>query len=134
MAMSVLTWMDSWVLCVYQVNFFGALAPVAYVDHEKSLLLRILADLDAVVLFELLGVRDFLPDASLLQKLAPGLCSLIPWGTSRSGGARCRSAFVIGVVCHCGVDLPSSRLRGFPVLDRGSFAQLERNAHPRVCV
>jgi len=63
-----------------KVNFFGALAPVAYVDHEKSLLLRILADLDAVVLFELLGVRDFLPDASLLQKLAPGLCSLIPWG------------------------------------------------------
>lgn len=63
-----------------KVNFFGALAPVAYVDHEKSALLRIMADLDVQVLFELFGVRDFLPDNSILQKLAPGLCELIPWG------------------------------------------------------
>ena len=62
------------------MNFFGALAPVAYVDHEKSVLLRIMADLDVQVLFELFGVKDFLPDNSILQKLAPGLCELIPWG------------------------------------------------------
>lgn len=63
-----------------QVNFFGALAPVAYVDHETSLLLRIMADLDAQLLLELFGVKDFLPSTSLLQKLAPGLCKLFPWG------------------------------------------------------
>lgn len=63
-----------------KVNFFGALAPVAYVNHEKSVLLRILADLDAQVFFELLGVEDFLPSTSIIEKLAPGLCELIPWG------------------------------------------------------
>lgn len=62
-----------------KVNFFGGLAPVAYEDHETSLLLRVLSDLDAQIVLEVLGIRDFLPDGSILQELAPTVCEALPW-------------------------------------------------------
>ena len=62
-----------------KVNFFGGLAPVAYEDHETSLLLRVLSDLDAQIVLEVLGIRDFLPDGSILQDLAPTVCEALPW-------------------------------------------------------
>lgn len=61
-----------------KVNLFVALAPVAYVDHSKGLL-AILADLDIDLLFQFLGIREFLPDATLLQKFAPALCEELDW-------------------------------------------------------
>ena len=63
-----------------QINLFVALAPVAYVNNQKSLVLSLMADLDLVTIFEIFGNKDFLPDASILQKLAPGLCHLLPGG------------------------------------------------------
>ena len=39
-----------------------------------------LADLDLVTIFEIFGDKDFLPDASILQKLDPLICSLLPSG------------------------------------------------------
>ncbi len=38
-----------------KVNLFVALAPVAYVNNQKSLLLTLMADLDVVALFQLFG-------------------------------------------------------------------------------
>jgi lysosomal acid lipase/cholesteryl ester hydrolase len=61
-----------------QVNFFAALAPVAYVDHAQGLL-PLLADLDLDFIFQLFGLREFGPDASWLQKLAPELCADLGW-------------------------------------------------------
>lgn len=63
-----------------QINLFVALAPVAYVNNQRSILLTLMADLDLVAFFELFGDKSFLPDATILQKLAPGLCSLLPDG------------------------------------------------------
>jgi len=63
-----------------KVNLFVALAPVAYVNNQKSLLLTLMADLDVVALFQLFGDKSFLPDMTILQQLAPDLCSLLPSG------------------------------------------------------
>jgi len=61
------------------VNFAALLAPVAYVHHATGLL-PIMADLDLDLIFFLFGVKEFLPDASILQKLAPDICQWVEWG------------------------------------------------------
>jgi len=61
------------------VNFAVLLAPVAYVHHTSGLL-PIMADLDLDVLILLFGFREFLPDATILQKLAPDVCQWFEWG------------------------------------------------------
>lgn len=38
-----------------------------------------MADLDLDFLFQLLGVRQFLPDSTWLQRLAPQLCAELGW-------------------------------------------------------
>mmetsp|Transcript_11325 Transcript_11325/g.39457 ORF Transcript_11325/g.39457 Transcript_11325/m.39457 type:complete len:404 (-) Transcript_11325:154-1365(-) len=63
-----------------KVNFFGALAPVAYVHHQSSWLLAAAAGLDIDKLFQLLGVHEFLPNASILQLIDPLICSILPTG------------------------------------------------------
>lgn len=65
---------------VEKVNFFGALAPVAYVHHAESIVLQLAAGLDLGQLLHLLGIQEFLPDASILQALDPAICSLLPTG------------------------------------------------------
>lgn len=62
------------------IDLFGALAPVAYVHHQGSILLSLAADLDVDKWAALFGIREFLPDASFLQKLDPDICSLLPTG------------------------------------------------------
>jgi len=62
------------------INLFVALAPVAYVSHQKSPLFNILADLDTAFFFQLLGLREFLPTDGFIAKIAPGMCHLIPHG------------------------------------------------------
>jgi len=57
------------------VSLFIALAPVAFVNHQTSILLTILSDLDAVVLFELLGYEDFLPSTAFIREFAGDFCS-----------------------------------------------------------
>jgi pimeloyl-ACP methyl ester carboxylesterase len=61
-----------------KVNVFVALAPVAWVKHSKSKLLNVLAAFDVQELFVMFGVRDFMPDNALLEKLLPGLCKTTP--------------------------------------------------------
>lgn len=60
-----------------KLNIFVALAPVAYVSHTESLLVKAMAELDVGDLFDLLGVQDFsLPTA--IDKLLAGICKKIP--------------------------------------------------------
>jgi lysosomal acid lipase/cholesteryl ester hydrolase len=40
-----------------QINLFVALAPVAYVNNQRSILLTLMADLDLVAFFELFGAQ-----------------------------------------------------------------------------
>lgn len=63
-----------------KVSLFAALAPVAYVNHQKSPVFSLLADLDVDEMFMLFGFKEFLPDATILQKLAPGICDWVPHG------------------------------------------------------
>lgn len=65
---------------VSKVNFFAALAPVAYVHHANSIVLQLAAGLDLGALLHLLGLQEFLPDASILQALDPAICSILPTG------------------------------------------------------
>lgn len=60
------------------VNLFVALAPVAFADNASGLL-SLLANFKLDLIFQFFGVREFLPDATLLQKLAPGLCEELGW-------------------------------------------------------
>ena len=60
-----------------KVALFVALAPVAYVDHQKSILISLLADFDIANILKFFGFKDFLPDAGLLQKLVSAAAALI---------------------------------------------------------
>ena len=60
-----------------KVNVYLAMAPVAYVSHTGSIVIKALADLDTDAVFELLGVQEFaLPN--VIQKLLPDVCTLFP--------------------------------------------------------
>jgi len=61
-----------------KVNIFIALAPVAYVYHTTSVLLRVLADLKAEYILQILGVKDFAPDTTILKILLPTTCGFTP--------------------------------------------------------
>lgn len=62
-----------------RINVFLAMAPVAYVHHQRGEFLHLLAAIDTDKLFYALGVKDFLP-SGFLTKFAPSLCHLIPRG------------------------------------------------------
>lgn len=83
-----------------KVNLFAALAPIAYLNHQKSAILSILVDLDVAEVFALFGVKDFLPDDGILQKLAPGLCKLLPSGCN----------FFLELLCGPSKNLNESRI------------------------
>jgi len=85
---------------VPKIAFFGGLAPVAFVHHQKSPLLTVLAALDVADIFELLGVRQFLPGVYVLNRIAPELCEAVPEG--------CDDALVL--LCGPTKDLNASRM------------------------
>jgi len=60
------------------VNVFIALAPVAWVHNCKSILLNALADMDATLVVQLLGVKDFAPDSGVLKVILPSVCGVTP--------------------------------------------------------
>jgi pimeloyl-ACP methyl ester carboxylesterase len=62
-----------------QLTVFVALAPVAYVKHQKSPLLTIMADARTGWWLEMLGDNQFMPNTALLRKLGIS-CDLIPLG------------------------------------------------------
>ena len=72
-----------------KVNQFVALAPVAYIKHQRAFLLRVLADLHADLLFELLGDKSFLPSSKILETLFPFACKIVPGICSDIIGAIC---------------------------------------------
>jgi pimeloyl-ACP methyl ester carboxylesterase len=59
-----------------KVAFFGALAPVAYVYHCESPLIVLMADLRLDEIFELFGIRQFLPGTAI-DVFGPDLCSVV---------------------------------------------------------
>jgi len=63
-----------------KVKIFIALAPVATVKNQGSLLLKLLAALDAGKWLNFFGFKEFLPDETILQKIAPGICDWVPYG------------------------------------------------------
>jgi len=65
-----------------KVSIFIAMAPVAYVNHQTSILLTALSDLDTVLIFELFGIEDFLPSNEWLKIIGGILCLDIPMACS----------------------------------------------------
>eukprot|EP01120_Amphizonella_sp_Union-15-10_P013201 TRINITY_DN609_c0_g1_i4.p1 TRINITY_DN609_c0_g1~~TRINITY_DN609_c0_g1_i4.p1 ORF type:complete len:389 (+),score=56.47 TRINITY_DN609_c0_g1_i4:81-1247(+) len=60
-----------------KIKVYIALAPVAYVTNVEVAILRTLAALDAVLIFEVLGIREFsLPLA--IEKFVPDICKIDP--------------------------------------------------------
>jgi len=57
-----------------KVALFGALAPVAYVHHTKSPLIRLLAIIHLDWFYELFGRKQFLPGIYVLDKIDPLIC------------------------------------------------------------
>jgi len=55
------------------------LAPVAYVHHASGIL-TLLGHLDLDLVMALFGFREFLPDATILQKIAPDICEWVKLG------------------------------------------------------
>jgi len=60
-----------------KVAIFGALAPVAWVYHCKSPLIDAMALFHIDTIFEVLGIRQFLP-GTFINLLAPDLCNVNP--------------------------------------------------------
>jgi len=65
-----------------KVNYFGALAPVAYVNNAKGLLLHAMADFDVANVLNFFGEKQFLPSTWLMQKLGLDVCADLSWGCS----------------------------------------------------
>jgi pimeloyl-ACP methyl ester carboxylesterase len=59
------------------VSVFIAMAPAVYVSHTGSLLVKALAELDTVEIFNLLGVQEFALTPAV-HSLLPGICNLFP--------------------------------------------------------
>jgi len=61
-----------------KVSLLVQLAPVAYLKHMDSLLLRWLATFDVDVIIEKLGVKRFLPHRDFYELLGADLCDPLP--------------------------------------------------------
>jgi len=62
-----------------KISLAVMLAPIAHVYHAGGLF-KLLADLDIDALFFFFGFREFLPDATILQRLAPDICDWFEYG------------------------------------------------------
>eukprot|EP00658_Telonema_sp_P-2_P083833 TRINITY_DN9179_c0_g1_i10.p1 TRINITY_DN9179_c0_g1~~TRINITY_DN9179_c0_g1_i10.p1 ORF type:complete len:222 (-),score=73.20 TRINITY_DN9179_c0_g1_i10:415-1080(-) len=60
-----------------RVKIFIALAPVAYVHHQRGALLNLIADMGVAKAMQLFGLKEFLGSPGDLEKLAPGFCRLV---------------------------------------------------------
>lgn len=83
-----------------KVNSFVALAPVAYDGHMTSPLLKLMILLGADKVVQFFGFKQFLPSSTILQKLDPYLCSLVPTGCDD----------LLFLIVGYGQDLNNSRL------------------------
>jgi pimeloyl-ACP methyl ester carboxylesterase len=62
-----------------KINSFVALGPVAEVGHITNEIMRALAALDVALIFEIFGVKEFLPSSALLNELFSGVCRDTPF-------------------------------------------------------
>jgi lysosomal acid lipase/cholesteryl ester hydrolase len=53
-----------------KVDLFVAMAPVAYVGHSTSLLLKVIADLDTAEIIKFLGFKEFLDNDWLVRQIS----------------------------------------------------------------
>eukprot|EP00484_Ammonia_sp_Unknown_P019414 CAMPEP_0197041064 /NCGR_PEP_ID=MMETSP1384-20130603/17662_1 /TAXON_ID=29189 /ORGANISM="Ammonia sp." /LENGTH=402 /DNA_ID=CAMNT_0042471921 /DNA_START=32 /DNA_END=1240 /DNA_ORIENTATION=+ len=83
-----------------KIAFFGALAPVAYVHHQKSPVIELLAVLDVGYIYELLGRKQFLPGVYILNHIAPDMCEVVPEGCDE----------FLWLICGPSHDLNASRI------------------------
>merc|ERR1711865_895927 len=60
-----------------KVKVFVALAPVAYVNKQRSLLLKVIAGVGTDKILQALGTKKFLTKGAI-SKFAPWLCRLTP--------------------------------------------------------
>lgn len=60
-----------------KVNLFIAMAPVAFVHHQRGLLLNLLAELGTPKVLAMFGLKEFLGSPGDLRKVAPGFCHLV---------------------------------------------------------
>jgi lysosomal acid lipase/cholesteryl ester hydrolase len=58
-----------------KIAIYGAFAPVAFLEHCESFLLKLLARLNIQTIFTLLGVDEFLPGTNVINRIAPGYCT-----------------------------------------------------------
>jgi len=62
-----------------KVDIFIALAPVAWVAHQKSLVLEFMAKLNLIEIFEIFGDKSFLPNNIILDEIGGHLCKSEPF-------------------------------------------------------
>lgn len=86
---------------VPKIAFFGGLAPIAYVHHQKSPLLKLMALFDVANIFEILGIKQFLPGIYAINELAPALCREIPNGCDD----------ILALLCGPTKDINASRVQ-----------------------
>mmetsp|Transcript_91962 Transcript_91962/g.297506 ORF Transcript_91962/g.297506 Transcript_91962/m.297506 type:complete len:404 (+) Transcript_91962:72-1283(+) len=61
-----------------KVDLFIAMAPVVFVHHQESLILKLMFSLGADMVFQLLGVRQFLTTKTGITKLGSWICGRTP--------------------------------------------------------
>jgi pimeloyl-ACP methyl ester carboxylesterase len=61
-----------------RINAFVGLAPVAYLANCPSPLLTGLAQLQLDTILRILGIKEFIPSGTILDKIVPGFCKLFP--------------------------------------------------------
>eukprot|EP00490_Sorites_sp_Unknown_P009423 CAMPEP_0114690858 /NCGR_PEP_ID=MMETSP0191-20121206/66162_1 /TAXON_ID=126664 /ORGANISM="Sorites sp." /LENGTH=245 /DNA_ID=CAMNT_0001981289 /DNA_START=439 /DNA_END=1176 /DNA_ORIENTATION=- len=84
-----------------KIAFYGALAPIAFEYNCRSILLRLLSDLDIPELYELVGRKQFLPGIHILDKVDPILCGIEP--------PLCND--ILGLLCGPTNDLNDTRIQ-----------------------
>uniref|UniRef100_A0A7S3CY44 Lipase n=1 Tax=Palpitomonas bilix TaxID=652834 RepID=A0A7S3CY44_9EUKA len=62
------------------IAVYAALAPVATVSHQSSLVLKAMVDIDLDKFLSAVGVNEFLPSTDLFESLFPWVCKELPIG------------------------------------------------------
>ena len=116
-----------------KISIFIALAPVSYLNHPGSEMVKILARLHVDEVLEGLGVNEFLPSTKQIQKWEPRICS-----NSILEKEICMNTYCLLNGCH-GLKAKANETRlplymdrlpaGTSTLNAGHWAQLVRSGN-----